>query len=91
MNQTLPSEPVPIPPGRLPGLRPPLYKVIACVAGSIFPIDFRRALVAEPDVAVGACREPAQCGARAQADAELADRMRDRIDPPDRLRAYRRP
>ena len=86
VNQTLPSEPVPIPPGRLPALSPLLYIAIACVAGSIFPIDSSR-----PCRRTRCChrglREPAQCGARVQADAELADRMRDGINPPDRLRA----
>ena len=38
VNQTLPSEPVPIPPGRLPALRPLLNSVIAWVVGLIFPI-----------------------------------------------------
>jgi hypothetical protein len=35
VNQTLPSEPDQIPPGRLPAFRPALYWVIACVVGFI--------------------------------------------------------
>ena len=39
VNQTLPSEPVQIPPGRLPAFKPAVYCVITCVVGLIVPID----------------------------------------------------